>query len=125
VSARLAAVAALGAAVAVAAGAFGAHGLASRLDARALELWRTADRYLAFASVGALAVAAYRRGGDSERPSHDGWLLLGGGALFAGTLFGLALGAPRWLGAVTPVGGVAMIAGLVLFARSSLLRPAR
>jgi uncharacterized membrane protein YgdD (TMEM256/DUF423 family) len=119
-AARLAAAAALAAATAVAAGAFGAHALAGRLDARGLELWRTADRYLALAAVGALAMAALAGSILGGRGTLGGWILLAGGALFAATLCGLALGGPRWLGAVTPLGGAAMIAGFVLFALAAL-----
>ena len=122
-------VAALLLACAVAAGAFGAHVLESRLADDALELWQTASRYL---SYGALALAvmgleARRRAGG--RPDEGGthrpigraaqracWLLAIGTLVFSGTVGMLALGGPRWLGAVTPLGGLAMIAGLVVFA---------
>jgi len=117
-AARLAAVAALAAAVAVAAGAFGAHALSGRLAAREMELWETASRYLGLAALGALAIAAFAAGGG--RGLAGGWLVAGGGALFAGTLFAMALGAPRWLGAVTPLGGIAMVVGFTLFALAAL-----
>ena len=118
--ARLAAVAALAAAAAVAAGAFGAHALQSRFGARELELWETGSRYLTYAALGALAAAALAGGALGGRGTGAGWLLLGGGALFAATLFALASGAPRALGAVTPLGGLAMIAGLVWLAVAAL-----
>jgi len=118
---RLAAAAALVAGAAVAAGAFGAHALATRLDARGLELWRTADRYLATAALGALATAAVALAAGVPAAVRGGWLVLAGGILFALSLFALALGAPRALGAVTPLGGLAMIAGFLLVA-ASLMR---
>jgi len=118
---RLAAAAALVAGVAVAAGAFGAHALAERLDARGLELWRTADRYLAMAALGALATAALALAAGVPGAVRGGWALLAGGVLFASSLFALALGAPRALGAVTPLGGLAMITGFLLIA-AALLR---
>lgn len=118
-AARLAAAAALAAALAVAAGAFGAHALAGRLAARELALWETASRYLAIAGLGALAIAAFgATAGD--RGVLGGWWLVSGGVVFAATLFAMALGAPRWLGAVTPLGGLAMIAGFTYFALAAL-----
>jgi len=108
-------VAALLCAAAVAAGAFGAHGLRERLDPRALEIWETAARYLMYAGLALLALAAARR----LEPA-SAWSLLAGAVVFCGTLFGLALGGPRWLGAITPVGGLLMIAGFVLIALSGL-----
>jgi uncharacterized membrane protein YgdD (TMEM256/DUF423 family) len=112
---------ALLAAVAVAAGAFGAHGLAERLEPRALGLWETAARYRMYAAVGLLAVglAGGRLGGGA---GVAGWSLLAGAALFSGTVAALALGAPRWLGAITPIGGVLLILGFVALAWSALRR---
>jgi uncharacterized membrane protein YgdD (TMEM256/DUF423 family) len=112
---------ALLAAVAVAAGAFGAHGLAERLEPRALGLWETAARYLMYAAFGLLAVglAGGRLGGGA---GVAGWSLLAGAALFSGTVAALALGAPRWLGAITPIGGVLLILGFVALAWSALRR---
>jgi uncharacterized membrane protein YgdD (TMEM256/DUF423 family) len=119
---RLAAAGALAAAAAVAAGAFGSHALAGRLDERALELWRTADRYLALGGIGALAIAALARPDGESGSVAGGWCVVAGSGLFAFTLFGLALGAPRWLGAVTPLGGAAMIVGFTLVALAQLRR---
>lgn len=101
------------AALAVVAGAFGAHALRARLDPHALELWETASRYLMYGGL-ALAVVGLAAGGR-------GWsaaplALAAGTAVFAGTVFALALGAPRWLGAVTPIGGTLMILGLLVAA---------
>jgi uncharacterized membrane protein YgdD (TMEM256/DUF423 family) len=103
-------------AVAVVAGAFGAHGLKSRLDADALALWETAARYLIYGGFGVVLVGlaglkAAARGLDAAAVC-----LLAGSLIFSITVALLALGAPRWLGAVTPVGGTLMIVGFVLFA---------
>jgi|HubBroStandDraft_3_1064219.scaffolds.fasta_scaffold53540_3 uncharacterized membrane protein YgdD (TMEM256/DUF423 family) len=101
----------------VVAGAFGAHALAGRLDPRALQLWETAARYLFYGGAGQLAAgllapaAAGRRGADLA-----GGCLLAGSFLFSGTVGALALGGPRWLGAVTPAGGLLLIAGFLLLA---------
>lgn len=111
------------AAVAVAAGAFGAHALAGRLEPRALELWETAARYLIYGAFGAIGcgLAARLDPGDPGRGyAVAGGLLLAGAVVFSGTVAALALGGPRWLGAVTPVGGTLLIAGFVAFAWSVL-----
>jgi len=106
---------ALTAALAVAAGAFGAHALAGRLDARGLELWQTGSRYLAYAGLGALAMSALPV--SAGRAAAGAVVaVVAGGVLFATTLFALALGAPRVLGAVTPLGGAAMIVGFIWYA---------
>jgi uncharacterized membrane protein YgdD (TMEM256/DUF423 family) len=102
-------------AAAVAAGAFGAHALAGRLDARALAQWETAARYLMYGGLGLLlAGAAAPR--LRTAPSGAATSLALGSALFALTVGALALGGPRWLGAVTPLGGAAMIAGFAWLA---------
>lgn len=97
-------------AAAVAAGAFGAHGLAARLDAGALALWETAARYLMYGGLGVMAVGLAERTGVA-RVAGPGWMLLAGALIFSGTVFALALGGPRILGAVTPIGGLLMIGG--------------
>ncbi len=108
----LRAVAALLAATAVGLGAFGAHGLRERFDAlpAAAEWWRTATFYLL---VHAAVVAVLPVAGRAAR-----LCLLGGAVIFAGTLYAMALGAPTWLGAVTPVGGTALIVGWIWLAVS-------
>lgn len=99
-------------AASVAAGAFGAHGLASRLDERSLALWETAARYLMYGGFGTCLIGLAAR--VLERSlGAPGWLMLAGTLVFSLTVFALALGGPRWLGAVTPAGGLMMIAGFV------------
>ena len=111
---RLRAAAALLAAVTVGMGAFGAHGLKARFlaEPRAAGWWETATFYLL---VHAIAVAAMASGARWPRLA-----LLAGAAVFAGTLYAMALGAPRWLGAVTPIGGTALIVGWVGLAWEAL-----
>jgi len=92
--------AALSAALAVAAGAFGAHGAAGPQQA---EWLRTGALYQLIHAVAALAIMGVARG--------PAMLLLAGGAIFAVTLYAMALGAPKWLGAVTPFGGTLLIIG--------------
>ena len=97
--------AALSGALAVMAGAFGAHGASGQ----AAEWLRTGGQYqLVHAVAAVVAMRLEARG--------PGWLFVAGGAVFGGTLYLMALGAPRWLGAVTPVGGLLLIAGWVWLA---------
>ena len=115
-----AAVGAFGAALAVAAGAFGAHGLEGRLDERSSALWDTAVRYLMVGSVGiVLAALAAARWPDGTF-GRAAWSLAVGSVVFSGTVAGIALGGPRWLGAVTPVGGLLLILGFALFGWEAL-----
>lgn len=114
---RLRAAGAALAALAVGLGAFGAHGLRAHFSAwpEAAEWWRTATLYLLVHAAAAAALPVDRAGPRA--------CLLGGAAIFAGTLYALALGAPRWLGAVTPAGGLALVVGWSWLAWASLRRP--
>ncbi|MDH3319937.1 MAG: DUF423 domain-containing protein [Betaproteobacteria bacterium] len=108
---------ALLAAAGVALGAFGAHALKARLDTEALAVWNTGVQYHLWHALGMMLVglsAAIIPDGPWLRVS--GLLLLAGVVLFSGSLYVLALGAPRWLGAVTPFGGAAFILGWLAFA---------
>lgn len=102
-------VAALSGALAVGAGAFGAHGA----QGQAVEWLKTGAQYQMVHVVAALV--ALQMG---VRPAA--WLFLGGGLIFAGTLYAMALGQPRWLGAVTPIGGVCLILGWLWLAYSAV-----
>jgi uncharacterized membrane protein YgdD (TMEM256/DUF423 family) len=93
-------IAALSAAIAVAAGAFGAHGAATP---QAAEWLKTGGMYQLVHAVAALTLMNAARG--------PAILMLAGGAIFGVTLYLMALGGPRWLGAVTPIGGTMLIAG--------------
>lgn len=106
-------------AAAVAAGAFGAHGLKARLDADALALWETAARYLMYGGLGAIAVGLASLHDPKRGFSVAAVMLLAGTAVFSGTVAALALGGPRWLGAVTPIGGLFLILGFVVFAMTA------
>jgi uncharacterized membrane protein YgdD (TMEM256/DUF423 family) len=111
---RLASLAALGLALSVALGAFGAHGLRGHFVEGGEELYRRATLYLSLASLGAGLLAAWSGQLLGEAAARRSALLTGGGALlFAGSLAALSLGGPRWLGAVAPVGGAAMVGGWV------------
>lgn len=99
----------------VAFGAFGAHALEGRLSAEGADWWATATLYALAHSAAALAGAlAHRHGARGMAQNYingAGWAFVIGTAIFAGTLYAMALGAPRWLGAVTPVGGVTLLIG--------------
>jgi uncharacterized membrane protein YgdD (TMEM256/DUF423 family) len=104
--------AALSGALAVAAGAFGAHGA----EGQAAEWLRTGGQYqLIHAAAALVAVRMSARG--------PAWLFVGGAAVFAGTLYLMALGLPRWLGAITPIGGAALIAGWLWLAIGAATKP--
>ena len=104
--------------VAVAAGAFGAHALKRRLPDDLLAVFETGARYqmyhaLALVLVGALALRATE---DDSLLGAAGWLFVAGTVLFSGSLYALALTGVRKLGAITPLGGLAFLAGWALLA---------
>ena len=107
-------------AVAVLAGAFGAHGLRSRLDPTALELWETAARYLMYSGLVMTLLGFVAMQSDLRGFQISGWSLLLGAIVFCGTVGALALGGPRWLGAITPIGGLLLIIGFAVFGWTSL-----
>ena len=97
--------------VAVAAGAFGAHGLRARLSPDLLAVFETAARYQMYHALALLAVGWAVTRWPGPWPVRAGWLFAVGTLLFSGSLYALALSGMRWLGAVTPLGGLAFIAG--------------
>ncbi len=114
---RLVPAAALIGFVSVAFGAFGAHALDGALSAEGIEWWQTATLYGLTHAAGALAAGLSGRGG---KIAAGGWFIVGGAVIFAGTLYAMALGAPRWFGAITPVGGIGMLAGWVMIGLGGL-----
>ena len=104
----------------VAAGAFGAHGLRSRLSADMLAVFETAVRYQMYHVFALLMVAAaIGRLGDARLLSLAGWFFVAGIFLFSGSLYALALSGVTTLGAITPLGGLAFLIGwacLAIFA---------
>jgi uncharacterized membrane protein YgdD (TMEM256/DUF423 family) len=101
----------LSAGLAVAAGAFGAHALRARLSAGDLATFETAARYQMYHALALLAVAWAAQQWPGALPRAAGWLFVAGTVVFAGSLYTLVLTGQRWLGAVTPIGGVAFLAG--------------
>jgi uncharacterized membrane protein YgdD (TMEM256/DUF423 family) len=100
----------------VALGALGTHFLAAFLDAHGMrEVWETAVRYQLFHALALLGLAGWLRplptGIAAQRAVRAARCWTAGTVLFSGSLYGLACGGPHWLGPVTPLGGVALIAG--------------
>ena len=110
---------ALSALISVAAGAFGAHALRERLAPDLLAVFETGARYQMYHALGLLAVA-WAVGRWPGPASAAGWLFVAGTVLFSGSLYLLALTGHRWLGAITPLGGVAFLAGWAALAWAAL-----
>jgi uncharacterized membrane protein YgdD (TMEM256/DUF423 family) len=98
--------------LAVTLGAFGAHGLKARVGAEQLAWWHTAVQYHFWHALGLFAIGLLLLLQPSLPGTRSaGWLLQAGIVVFCGTLYAMTLGAPRWFGAITPVGGTLMIIG--------------
>lgn len=111
-------------ALAVACGAFGAHGLKARLSPEALEWWRTAARYHAWHGLGLFAVAWIAEWSAAPRRVFiAGICLCIGLVLFSGSLYLMALTGHRWLGAITPLGGTAWIVAWIVLATAARKAP--
>jgi uncharacterized membrane protein YgdD (TMEM256/DUF423 family) len=113
--------AALGGLVAVAMGAFAAHGIA---DPKAKGWMQTAAQYGFMHSLATFACAAFVEIG-ARRARFAPAFFLAGVAFFSGSLYAMALGGPRWLGAVTPIGGVLFMVGwaVLIWAATEIDRP--
>ena len=103
-------------ALATAFGAFGAHALKSQLGPDRLQVYETAVRYHFFDALGLLGIGVTMRCVDASPVRWAAVLVLVGIVLFSGSLYALTFGAPRFLGVVTPLGGLALIAGWICFA---------
>ncbi len=109
---------ALSAFLSVAAGAFGAHGLRQRLAPELLAVFETAARYQMYHALALLAVAWAARRRQDAAIRFAGWCFVIGTVLFSGSLYTLALSGQHWLGAVTPLGGLAFLLGWLALAWS-------
>jgi uncharacterized membrane protein YgdD (TMEM256/DUF423 family) len=109
-------------------GALGVHALASALAERGMtHAWETAAHYQLIHTLALLGVGVWLRLGDAGVAPLLVWttrLWIGGIVLFSGSLYGLAVGGPRWLGPVTPLGGLAFIVGWLLVALAARKRTA-
>jgi uncharacterized membrane protein YgdD (TMEM256/DUF423 family) len=97
--------------IAVALGAFGAHGLRARIVPDMLLAFEIGVRYQMYHALALLVVGAVADRLPGGAVAAAGWLFVAGTVVFSGSLYVLALTGQRWLGAVTPLGGVAFVAG--------------
>jgi uncharacterized membrane protein YgdD (TMEM256/DUF423 family) len=111
------------AAMAVTLGAFGAHGLRGRLVPDMLIVFEIGVRYQMYHALALLAAALAHARWPSTTITLAGWLFIAGTVIFSGSLYGLAVTGQRWLGAVTPLGGAAFIAGWLALAWGVWARP--
>ncbi|HVF55560.1 MAG TPA: DUF423 domain-containing protein [Pyrinomonadaceae bacterium] len=109
-------VGALSAFVGVAAGAFGAHALKNRLDAGMLSVFEVGVRYQMYHAFALLVAGWAQARWPGTLAATSGWLFVAGTILFSGSLYLLSLTGVRWLGAITPLGGVAFLAGWLCLA---------
>ena len=105
-------------------GAFGTHGLRARVSERDLETWTTGVHYHLVHGVALLAVGALiALFPNIPATKRSGWLFLAGIAVFSGSLYVLVISGQRWLGAVTPLGGLCFLAGWLNLALAFARRP--
>jgi uncharacterized membrane protein YgdD (TMEM256/DUF423 family) len=127
----LVAAGAINAALSVGAGAFAAHGLKNRLEARALEIFETAARYHMYHALAMILAAVIATRGTAQEggPTRSvtrggartaGWIFQAGIVVFSGSLYVLALTDVKVLGAITPIGGLAFLVGWVWLAVTAL-----
>lgn len=109
-------VGALSAFLGVAAGAFGAHALRSRVPPDLLAVFETAARYQMYHAFGLIAVAWAATQWPGALVRASGWLFVAGTLVFSGSLYVLSLTGVRWLGAFTPIGGLLLLGGWIALA---------
>jgi uncharacterized membrane protein YgdD (TMEM256/DUF423 family) len=102
--------------VAVAAGAFGAHWLRARIPPDLLAVFETGVRYQMYHALALFAVAWFSTRSTAPQVVWAGWLFVAGTIVFSGSLYALSLTGVRWLGAITPLGGVAFLTGWLFLA---------
>lgn len=105
--------------LAVAAGAFGAHGLRERLAPDMLAVFETGARYQMYHALGLLGAAWAAGRWPGTATTAAGWCFVAGIVVFSGSLYVLSLSGVRWLGAITPLGGLAFLAGWALLAAAA------
>ena len=111
--------------LAVALGAFGAHGLRGQIDPSLLSAFETGVQYHGLHALGLLCIGLLTRSHTSSWLAASGWLLTSGILLFSGSLYLMALTGTRALGIITPVGGIALLAGWLALARAVWRLPPR
>lgn len=114
-------IAAMNGFLAVTLGAFGSHGLKNRLSEHYLGIWQTAVQYHFYHAIALCVVGIlWQRSAASGWLTGSGYLFMIGIVFFCGSLYWLALGGPRWLGPVTPLGGLCFLLGWLCLAVSAL-----
>ncbi len=111
---------ALSAFISVAAGAFGAHALKQLLDADMLVVYHTAVDYQFFHSIGLIVIGALHKISPRHCHSFAAWAMLAGIIIFSGSLYILSTTGIKWLGMITPIGGVCFLAAWLILALSYL-----
>ena len=107
--------------LAVAGGAFGAHGLKSRVSSDMIDTFQTGIQYQFYHALGLLVVAVMMHlFSPGTMLKLSGFLFIGGIVVFSGSLYVLVLTGIKWLGAITPIGGLAFLAGWVCLTLSGL-----
>jgi uncharacterized membrane protein YgdD (TMEM256/DUF423 family) len=109
--------------IAVGAGAFGAHALRARLTPELLGVFETGARYQMYHALALVAAAWVVSRWPESLAAWAGWLFLAGTIVFSGSLYALALTGVRWLGAVTPLGGLCFLAGWLCLALAAARAP--
>lgn len=117
IASRLISLAASAGFVAVALGAFGAHALEESLNQQQVGWWETATFYLLAHAICGLSIGLTNPG---NKHVHAGWIMVIGALIFSGMLYAMALGGPRWFGAIVPIGGVGMLMGWALLCVAGL-----
>ena len=108
--------------VAVILGAFGAHALKPALEARDMfQTWNTAVHYQFFHALALVALASFTLRSRLLCATACAWVI--GVLLFSGSLYLLSFGGPKWLGPITPIGGLSFIVGWALLAWQALITP--
>ena len=109
--------------LAVALGAFAAHGLKSRLAPDMLAVFEVGVRYQMYHALALLAVAWASTRWPGTAVTASGWAFVAGTLIFSGSLYALSLSGERWLGAITPIGGLAFLAGWACLVWAALRSP--
>ncbi|WP_020059734.1 DUF423 domain-containing protein [Bacillus sp. 123MFChir2] len=104
----------IAAALAVALGAFGAHGLEGKISTKMLDVWKTGVTYQMFHAGGLFVVALLMDKIQSSLVSAAGWCMVAGIVMFSGSLYALSTTGIKFFGPITPLGGVAFIVGWIL-----------
>ena len=100
----------------VAFGAFGAHGLSGRLDARMLEVFRTGAQYQMYHALALVGLGLWAAQNPTASSAVPGWCFAAGSIIFSGSLYALSISGMKWLGAITPIGGLLFMIGWLAFA---------